>query len=72
VSYKINLHFPHASHTVQMPAVPRRGEIVEWGSPGESNGSWHVTEVAFSAYSDQEGSINLTLDSTDEDPKETK
>jgi len=71
VSYEINLHFPHVDWTVRMPAVPRKGDKVEFADPDIGDTSWYVTEVAYTAYTDgSEGSINLALDPADEDTKE--
>lgn len=70
MSYDINLHFPHVDWTVQMPAVPRKGDKVEFADPNIGDTSWNVTEVAYTAYTDgTEGSINLALNPADEDTK---
>lgn len=71
MSYTINLHFVHADWTVEMPAVPRKGDRVEFADPNLGDTSWDVTEVAYTAYTDgTEGSINLALDPADEYTKE--
>lgn len=70
MSYEINLHFPHVDWTVQMPAVPRKGDRVEFADPNIGDTSWDVTEVAYTVYTNgTEGSINLALDPADEDTK---
>jgi hypothetical protein len=70
MSYTINLHFPHVDWTVQMPAVPRKGDRVEFADPNIGDTSWDVTEVAYTVYTDgTEGSISLALDPADEDTK---
>lgn len=70
MSYTINLHFPHVDWTVQMPAVPRKGDKVEFADPDIGDTSWYVTEVAYTVYTDgSEGSINLALDPADEDTR---
>ncbi|MFF1444098.1 hypothetical protein [Streptomyces sp. NPDC058295] len=70
MSYEINLHFPHVDWTVQMPAVPRKGDRVEFADPDIGDTSWDVTEVTYTAYTDgTEGSINLALDPADEATK---
>jgi hypothetical protein len=70
VSFEINLHFPHVDWTEQMPAVPRKGDRVEFTDPDIGDTSWDVTEVAYSVYTDgTEGSISLALDPADEDTR---
>jgi hypothetical protein len=54
-----------------MPAVPRKGDRVEFADPDIGDTSWTVTEVTYTAYTDgSEGSITLALDPADEDTKE--
>lgn len=68
---KVQLNFPHEDWTVQMIAVPREGERLEWDDPkGAGAGRWIVSEVTWSAYADQLGSVYLTLDPADEQTKE--
>ncbi|MFB6881396.1 hypothetical protein ACFCY8_11225 [Streptomyces noursei] len=66
MSFEINLHFPDVDYTVKMPAVPRKGETIEWEAADERASVWTVTAVEYTAYPDQEGSINLTLDPPDQ------
>jgi hypothetical protein len=71
VSYEINLHFPYVDWTVQMPAVPRKGDVVDFTDPDMGDTVWNVTEVRYSAYTDgTEGSISLALDPADAFTKE--
>lgn len=70
MAFEINLHFPHVDWTVQMAAVPRKGDRLEFADPDIGDTSWDVTEVAYTVYTDgTEGSINLALDPADEDTK---
>src|SRR4051794_23683285 len=53
-----------------MPAVPRKGDRLEFADPNIGDTSWDVTEVAYTVYTNgTEGSINLALDPADEDTK---
>lgn len=62
MSYEISLHFPHADYIVEMPAVPRVGEQVEF-TEADPDTNWTVTEVSHTAYANgTPGTINLTLD----------
>lgn len=70
MSYEVSLNFPHFDWTVQMPAVPAKGDTVEWSDPNIGDTKWHVTEVIYTAHPDREGSINLTLDPADDYAKE--
>ncbi|MET8585717.1 hypothetical protein ABZX39_33340 [Streptomyces collinus] len=71
MSYEINLHFPHFDSAVRMPAVPRKGDIVDFTDPEIGDTAWVVAEVRYTAYADgTEGSIYLALDPADEDTKE--
>jgi hypothetical protein len=59
-SVPVFLHFPDGeSPLVEMAAVPREGEIVEWS--GEPYSEWTVTRVAWTAAPDQPGSVGLYL-----------
>jgi hypothetical protein len=69
MSYEISLHFPHADYIVEMPAVPRVGERVEFteADPDTNDTNWTVTEVSHTAYANGiPGTINLTLDPADD------
>jgi hypothetical protein len=70
MAYDVNLNFMHADWTVRMPAVPQKGDRVEFADPDLGDTSWDVTEVAYTAYVDgTEGSINLALDPADDETK---
>ncbi|MFH7340615.1 hypothetical protein [Streptomyces sp. KHY 26] len=65
-SVEVTLHFTNDDWTVQLPAVPRRGEIVEWADPGSGDTRWTVTEVVHSIGPDGDNTIGLALDPVDE------
>lgn len=65
-SVEVTLHFPNDDWTVQLPAVPRQGETVEWADPGSGYTRWKVTEVVHSVGPDSDNTIGLTLDPADE------
>jgi antitoxin (DNA-binding transcriptional repressor) of toxin-antitoxin stability system len=64
-SVEVTLHFPNDDWTVQLPAVPRTGEIVDWADPGYGSTRWVVTEVVHSVGPDDDNTIGLTLDPAD-------
>lgn len=70
MSYEINLNFPHFDWTVQMPAVPAKGDVVDWSDSEIGDTKWLVTEVIYTASPDREGSIYLALDPGDDYTKE--
>lgn len=59
---EIHLHFPDDDQSVQLPAVPRKGDAVEWTDENDNTSDWIVTEITFTAYQDREGSIHVSLD----------
>ena len=71
MSISINLHFPYVDYTLEMPAVPRKGDTVDFSDPEGENTMWHVTEVTHTVYADgTQGSIHIALDPADEHTKE--
>jgi prevent-host-death family protein len=65
-SVEVTLHFPIDDWTVRLPAVPRKGETIDWEDPGSGDTRWLVTEVMHSIGPDGDNTIGLTLDPSDE------
>jgi hypothetical protein len=65
-SVPVFLHFPDGeSPLVEMAAVPRQGETVEWS--GDPYSEWTVARVAWTAMPDQPGGVGLHLAPADRD-----
>jgi hypothetical protein len=62
----VYLNFPHEDWEVEMHAVPRIGDTLEWGTGDGDTGQWTVTEVIWTPERDQPGAVGLTLDPANE------
>ncbi|CAM5722609.1 MULTISPECIES: hypothetical protein [Streptomyces] len=69
MTIQVYLNFPHEDWTVELPAVPRIGETLEWESP-EGIGQWTITDITWTAYPDQPGAVGLALDPGNEETKQ--
>ena len=62
----VDLNFPHEDWTVEMHAVPRVDETLEWETDQGDTGQWKVTEVNWTAHPTRPGSVSLALDPANE------